>query len=92
MSRRSERRNDRPRHRALWRRELCQSCNQPIIHAEEVGEGGRLRGTVLEPEPSDDSIIVRNRDGYMVRDPLHEMSGRRYRWHNCPVRNSTRLA
>ena len=75
------------RHQPVWLRQECSLCRAPCRMAEE-SIGGRLRGALLELEPQETGILVRRPDGYVVRDPGSGVPGKRYKWHNCPVRNA----
>lgn len=74
----------------VWLKKTCEACGAPVRLAEEKLEGGRLRAALIERDPADGALLVRDRDGYLVRDYRHEMTGRRWAWHNCPVRNTGR--
>lgn len=74
---------------ALWQRQDCRACAQPVILAEEDLGGGRLRGTLLEAAPDAGGVLVRNATGHLVRDYEHRVPGtERWRWHLCPIRNA----
>ena len=80
-------RSPRPAHRAVWQRKNCQMCRRPVIVAEEQLGGGRLRGALLEPDPDQLGVLVRDGEGYVVRDYERRADGERWRWHDCPARN-----
>jgi hypothetical protein len=88
MPKRRARRPERREHRPAWSRKTCNACGQPVIMAEEDTGGGRLKGALLESAPAPAGVLVRRADGYVVRDPQRTLSGTRYAWHHCPVRNS----
>ena len=76
------------RHRAMWNRQDCKKCGVKIIMAEELMDTGRLRATLIDAEPNIKGGLIRNEDGYIIRDfKRKHVSGNRYLWHNCPVRN-----
>jgi hypothetical protein len=77
-----------PGHQAVWQRKTCDACDAPVRVAEEKLDGGRLRGALIERDPVDGALLARDADGYLVRDYRHEMPGRRWAFHLCPVRNA----
>jgi hypothetical protein len=87
---RDRRASPRPlgRHQAVWQRKTCDACGAPVRVAEEKLDSGRLRAALIERDPVEDALLVRDADGYLVRDYKHVMDGRRWAWHNCPVRNA----
>jgi hypothetical protein len=78
----------RRRRDAVWQKKNCTACGAPVRLAEERLDGGRLRGALIERDPVDGALLVRDKAGYLVRDYRHEMAGLRWAWHNCPVRNA----
>jgi hypothetical protein len=72
----------------VWLKKNCDACSAPVRLAEEKLGSGRLRAALIDRDPADGALLVRDRDGYLVRDHKHERPGRRWAFHVCPVRNA----
>lgn len=72
----------------VWLKRTCDACEAPCRVAEEKLDGGRLRAALIERDPVEGALLARGKDGYLVRDYKHEMPGRRWAFHVCPVRNA----
>jgi hypothetical protein len=87
-SRRFGKQGNTPRRTPFWERAACSACQQPVIKTEEKLEGGRLRGALLADQPDQLGTLVRDANGYVVRDYERTEIGTHWKWHNCPVRNA----